>query len=441
MAEEILIKYTLNQDMLARTHDQCILVRLDLEPGPQLQLQADIACDICLLLDCSGSMDEPFADNVKDMTKRQGVIQAAKAILPNLGPQDTVSIIFYASQAYHIATALPASQRAEIERHIESLNKYNGGTNFEAALKMAQQVIQSCRNATKRLLFLTDGNANEGKPERVEALVSELTQQGVVLDGIGVGKDFNFAYMRGLSGPSNGFTELLASPDRANSLFQNLLVNTQRTIAQHVFLNIVFPTYVRDLEVYQQLPEMRYYALKPGHDGISRLELNIQTLRRDRRNIYLLKANLDAPAQDNNQLLAEVRLDYDIPSLNLKAQRAACNIFVNYTDQNTHPMRDTSVDDLYYEAELTKLYAQFIEVKDQDWKKAVALLQEMIQRANSLRDNERIALYQQALVKLQTDKKLSNDDLNRIGQSSSTTTQQGIADLAPPTAKPPRPDY
>ena len=435
MAEEILIKYTLNQNMLARTPNQRILVRLDIEPGPALQQQTDAACDICLVLDCSGSMDEPFADAVKGMTKRQGAMQAAKAILPNLGSQDTVSIIFYASQAYHIATALPASKHADIEKHIDSLSKYNGGTNFEAALKMTQHVLQSCHNATKRVLFLTDGNANEGNPQRVEALVNELTQQGVVLDGMGIGKDFNFAYMRGLSGPSNGFTELLDSPDRANSLFQNLLINTQRTAAHHVFLNLMFPAGVRDLEVYQQLPEMRYYALKPGQDGVSRLELNIQTLRRDRRNIYMLKANLDAPVQDNNQLLAEVRLDFDIPSLNLKAQREACSIFVNYTDQSTHPMRDTSVEDLYYEAELTKLYAQFIEVKDQDWQKAVVLLQEMIKRAITLGDNERIQLYQQALATLQKDKKLSNDDLNRMGQSSSRSTQQGNADITPQATK------
>ncbi len=434
MAEEILIKCTLNQDMLSRAPNQRVLVRLDIEPGPALQLQEDVACDICLVLDCSSSMDEPFSDTVSHITKRQGAMLAAKAVLPSLGPQDTISIVFYASQAYHIATALPASKRAEIENHIDSLSRFNGGTNFEAALTMTQQVLNSCQNLTKRVLFLTDGNANEGSAIKVESQINELTKQGVVMDCMGIGKDFNFTYMRSLSTSSNGFTELLDSPDRASNIFQNLLINTQRTVAQHVFLNLMIPAGVRDLEFYQHLPEMRYYAIKPGQDGVSRLELNIQTLRRDRRNIYILKANLDAPAQDNNQLLAEVRLDFDIPSLKLKAQRVASNVFVNYTDQNTHPLRDTSVDDLYYEAELTKLYAQFIEIKEQDWQKAVSLLQEMIARAHMLDDKERISLYQRALQILQKDKKLSNDDLNRMGQSSSCSTQQGQADITLPAA-------
>ena len=83
----------------------------------------------------------------------------------------------------------------------------------------------------------------------------------------------------------------------------------------------------------------------------------------------------------------------------------------------------------------TKLYAQFIEAKDQDWQKAVVLLQEMIKRAITLGDNERTQLYQQALATLQKDKKLSNDDLNRMGQSSSRSTQQGNADITPQAAK------
>ena len=435
MAEEILLNYSLDQDMLQRVPDQRILARLDIEPGPDLQQQADIACDIVLVLDCSGSMDGAFNNNIKDITKRQGVIQATKNILPNLGPQDTVSIIFYASQAYHIATALPANQPDVIERHIESLTDYSGGTNFEAALKMTQQVIKSCPNVTKRVLFLTDGNANYGKPESINQMVSELAQQGVTIDSMGVGKDFNFSYMRNLSKPSNGFSELLDAPDNANALFESLLVNTQRTVANNVFLSIMFPAGIRDIELYQQVPEMRYYTAKLGQDGISRIELNIQTLRRDKRNIYILKANIDAPTQDNNQKMAEIRLDFDIPSLNLTRQREACNIFVNFTDQKTHPMRDTSVDNLYYEAELTKLYSQFVEIKDQDWQKAVALLQEMIQRVNTLGDNERLTFYQQALTKLQKDKQLSNDDLNRIGQSSSRSTQQQLADIIPPSAQ------
>ncbi|WP_341325709.1 VWA domain-containing protein [Methylotuvimicrobium sp. KM2] len=435
MAEEILINYSLNKDMLAKHNDQCVLIRLDIEPGPDLQSQADMACDICLVLDASSSMDEPFSDRIPNMTKRQGVMQAAKAILPQLSPQDKVSIIFYDSRAHHIATGLSADQRNRIEQHIDALSLHRGGTNFESALRMVKQILPNWLNNNKRVLFLTDGNANAGNPANVATLIDELTGQGVVLDCLGVGKDFNFTYMRRLSGPSNGFTELLETPEKAQNLFQNLLLNTQRTIAQRVFLNLIFPPEIRDIEVYQQFPEMRYFEPKPGHDQYSRLELNIGTLRRDRRNIYLLKTNLDAPSQGNNRQIVDARLDYDIPALNLAAQRTASTVFVNFTDQAQPPERDTSIDDLYYEAELTKLFGRFVDVKDTDWRQGAALLQEMIQRANALGDTERLTLYQQALAKLQQDKQLSNDDLNRIGQSSSHSTQQLNADLTPPSSQ------
>jgi len=424
MAEEIQLNVVLNQDLLPKgQRDVAIIARLDIAATDAYRHQhPSVPADICLLLDSSASMDEPFAPGDAH-TKREGVIQSAKQMLPHLGAGDTVSIIFYDSQAHLIAAQVPGQRAGEIEQHLDTLHKYNGMTNFEAGLKMAQAVMAQGRNASRRIFFLTDGNATEGSQTNTQTLIGQLALGGVTVDCLGVGADFNFAAMRQLSAPSNGTTEQLESRDRAGRHFEQILVSAQRTIASNVFLTIVFAKGLRDLEVYQAAPETRFYPnCQPSSGGRFTLEIPVQSLRQDRRNIYLCKANLDLPSDANQCPFAEVRLDYDLPPARLKAQRAALTIGVNCLDQAAYPLVDTSVDDMFAEAELAKFYEQFIAIQSQDWGRAATILDEMIRRAHVLNDQARLAHYRTLHAKLQKDHHLSNDDLNRFGSDSTTST-------------------
>ncbi len=424
MAEEILLNVALNQDLLPKgQQDVAIVARLDIEAAPEYRQQhTTVAADICLLLDASGSMDQSFAPG-ESYTKRQGVIQAAKQILPHLGPQDTISIVFYDSQAHLIAERLSSQRPTEIEHALEQLHKYNGATNFEAGLKVAEHLFQHGQAGGRRIFFLTDGNPTQGSTANTRTLIHRLAKAGVSVDCLGVGEDFNFAYMRELSAPSNGSTERLNNRDHAGRLFEQLLVSAQRTIAENVFLYFQFAKGLRDLEIYQTAPETRYFnqQLQSGSGGRYTLEIPVQTLRQDRRNIYLCKANLDLPSDATQHPLAQVRLDYDLPPAGLKNQRAQLNIAVNCADQAT-PLRDTSVDDMFAEAELAKFYEQFVAVQNQDWRQAVTILDEMIRRAHVLDDQDRLQHYQALRGKLQQSLCLSDDDLNRVGASSTKST-------------------
>lgn len=423
MAEEIRLNIALNQDLLLKGQANVpVIARLDLEPAEAFRQQhAQVPTDICLLLDSSGSMDEPFAKG-NTLTKRDGVIAAAQQILPHLGVRDTVSIVFYDSQAHLIAERLPSQRASEIASLLETLRKYNGATNFEAGLKMAQTVLRNGTASSRRIFFLTDGNPTNSNPANTLKLVESLSQAGVTIDCMGVGADFNFGYMRQLSALSNGRTERLDTRDRAGSLFEQLLVSAQRTIATNVFLNLQFAKGLRDLEVYQTAPETRYFSrLQTGSGGRASLEIPVRTLRQDKRNIYLLKANLDVPANTNQHPFAEVRLDYDLPPAGLTGQRAALSIAVSCRDQG-QPQRDTSIDDMFAEAELDKFYEQFIAIQRQDWQQAVAILDEMTRRAHIIDDQDRLRHYRTLRDKLQQQHGLSDDDLNRLGASSTKST-------------------
>ncbi len=424
MAEEILLQTRLNKDRLnLAKNDHEVAARLDIEPSPAYRNRYNFtACDLCLVLDGSGSMNEPFSAG-SSVTKREGAITAARAVVAQLQPEDTLSLVAYDSSAYSLAEGLKAADQNRILGHIDELRRFTGGTNFERALDMARTTLKKQRNLSKRIIFLTDGNDNMSDAPKVLQLISDLSAQNVVIDCLGMGADFNFHFMRGMSSPSNGRTFLLSNPDEAAMRFEELLVSGQKVIASRVFLTVLFPAGLRNIEAYQWLPEMRYYGkLKPASDGATRLEINVQTLRQDRRNVFFFKFNIDPEPGRTTRAAAQIRLDYDLPHEKKTNLQDNLNLFVNFSDDPNALEWDSSVDTGFQEVELCKLYEQLESVRKTDWKHAMEIIQIMILRADSIGDHARRSEYEGYKQKLQKDHHLSDADMNRVGSSSSQST-------------------
>ncbi len=425
MAEEIVLRYGLNHDHLYKGNDDCrIVCRLDIEPSKAYRAEhKSVHCDLCLVLDASGSMDEPFSGETT-VTKRQATMAAAKEVVSHLDAEDTLSLVFYDSRAYRIANLVPGALKDEIRNKIDSLENFSGATDFEAALKTAQGVMADGKNASKRIVFLTDGQASSGDEKSVERIVGELSRDGVVVDCLGVGNDFDFHYMRKLSAASNGRTFLLESPKEADARFEELLESAQKVVASNVFLTILFPPGLRDAEIYQWHPEMRYYGITaPDPSGKIRTEINVQTIRQDRRNIFFLKARMDPPENDFIGLFANAKLDFDLPPAGLCKQQENLNVYVNFSDDAKATEYDTSIDDGFQEVELAKLDEKFQEQRRGDWVRALSILEEMIRRARNLEDQYRLDEYNRYKERLKKEHKLSDDDFNRVGSISARSTR------------------
>jgi hypothetical protein len=424
MAEEILLQTRLNKDRLnLAKNDHEVAARLDIEPSPTYRNRYNFtACDLCMVLDGSGSMDEPFSAG-SSVTKREGVIAAARAVVAQLQPDDTLSLVAYDSSAHLLAEGLKATEQNRIFGYIDDLRQFTGGTNFEKALDMAGSTLKKRQNPSKRIIFLTDGNDTMSDAQKVIRLITDLSSQNVVIDCLGMGADFNFHFMRGMSSPSNGRTFLLSNPDEAAMRFEELLVSGQKVIANKVFLTVLFDADLRNIEAYQWLPEMRYYGnLKPASDGTTRLEVNVQTLRQDRRNVFFFKFNIDPEPGRRSRSAARIRLDYDLPHEKKANQQDNLNLFINFSDDPDAMEWDSSVDAGFQEVELCKLYEQLESVRKTDWKHALEIIQIMIRRADSIGDQARRSEYEGYKQKLQKDHQLSDADMTRVGSTSSQST-------------------
>ena len=155
----------------------------------QIGLQAQTAArdempghNLVFLIDTSGSMDG--ADRL-DLVKRAFLL-----LLDDLGPQDTVSIVAYASQDRVVIEGVPASEKTRIMEAINDLRAY-GATNGSAGIVRAYEIAEKyfVEGGVNRILLATGGDLNVGVTSEGELvrMVEEKRKTGVSLTCMGFG--------------------------------------------------------------------------------------------------------------------------------------------------------------------------------------------------------------------------------------------------------------
>ena len=138
--------------------------------------------NLVFLIDTSGSMEG--ADRL-DLVKR-----AFLMLLDDLRPEDTVSIVTYASQDRVVIEGVPASEKTRIMEAINELQAH-GSTNGSAGIIRAYEIAQKyfTEGGVNRILLATDGDLNVGVTSEGELvkLVEEKRKSGIGLTCMGFG--------------------------------------------------------------------------------------------------------------------------------------------------------------------------------------------------------------------------------------------------------------
>ncbi len=140
------------------------------------------AYNLVFLIDTSGSMD---GEDRLDLVKR-----AFLMLLDELGPQDTVSIVAYASQDRVVMEGVPASEKTRIMEAITELEAH-GATNGTAGILRAYETAEKYfrEDGINRILLATDGDLNVGVTSEGELarLAEEKRRTGISLTCMGFG--------------------------------------------------------------------------------------------------------------------------------------------------------------------------------------------------------------------------------------------------------------
>jgi Ca-activated chloride channel family protein len=138
--------------------------------------------NLVFLIDTSGSM---YGSDRLDLVKRAFLL-----LLDELDPEDTVSIVAYASQDRVVLEGAPAAEKTRIMEAISELEA-GGSTNGSAGITRAYEIAAKYyrEGGVNRILLATDGDLNVGVTSEgdLARLAAEQKQNGISLTCLGFG--------------------------------------------------------------------------------------------------------------------------------------------------------------------------------------------------------------------------------------------------------------
>ena len=202
--------------------------------APQAAAQGS---NLVFLVDVSGSMN---SENKLELAKR-----GLKLLLDQLGGEDTISIVTYASgEKILIEGASAVKDREELIAVIDSLEA-SGSTNGERGLAQAYEVAGRCfrQGGNNRVILCSDGDLNVGitSESDLSDFVSRQREKGIYLSVLGFGEgNYKDTKMETLADDGNGNYYYIDSILEARKVLCEELTATLFTVADDVKLQIEF---------------------------------------------------------------------------------------------------------------------------------------------------------------------------------------------------------
>jgi Ca-activated chloride channel family protein len=192
--------------------------------------------NLVLLLDVSGSMDEP--------DKLPLAQRSMALLLDTLKPTDTVAIVVYAGAAGEVLPPTPVKNKETILHALESLRP-GGSTAGAEGIRLAYQLAE--RNFRKegvnRILLATDGDFNVGITDRNElkGFVEREREKGVYLSVLGFGEgNYRDEMAQTLAQNGNGVAAYIDTLNEAKKVLVQESSASLFTIAKDVKLQVEF---------------------------------------------------------------------------------------------------------------------------------------------------------------------------------------------------------
>lgn len=192
--------------------------------------------NLVFLLDVSGSMDAP---DKLDLVKRAFLMLAE-----NLRPEDTISIVTYASDDRVVLDGVSGDNKTRIMSAIENLwagGSTAGSKGIETAYELAGKHF--IKGGNNRVILATDGDLNVGVTSEgdLTRLIQEKKKSGVYLSVLGFGTgNLKDNKMEALADHGNGQYAYVDSLTEAKKVLVEEMGGTLFTVAKDVKLQVEF---------------------------------------------------------------------------------------------------------------------------------------------------------------------------------------------------------
>ena len=247
------IRLEQNRRHIEANRESTVFVEVEISPDQSTQI-AQKNHHICLVIDCSGSMED-------DMKIEQAKNAAIK-LVRGLPSTDTVSIVAFDDDVHVILDPKPASERQYIENMIHSITT-GYATAMHAGISKGFDLVQqshtlSSSNTINRLVVITDGLANvePKEPEDFIELAKEIRKSGTTTSTMGIGDDYGEQLLKSVSEFGGGSWDHIVNASDLSKVVNDQATQMQQTVVTNPQLRITLMDTAELLEANASKPKV-----------------------------------------------------------------------------------------------------------------------------------------------------------------------------------------
>ena len=248
------IRLEQSRPFVEANRESTVFVEVEISPDQSTQI-AQKNHHICLVIDCSGSMNE-------DMKIEQAKNAAIK-LVRGLPSTDTVSIVAFDDDVHVILDPKPASERQYIENMIHSITT-GYATAMHAGISKGFDLVQqshtlSSSNTINRLVVITDGLPNVPLGISDEDFIEqakEIRKSGITISTMGIGDDYGEQLLKSISEFGGGSWDHIGNANDLSEVVNDQATQMQQTIVTNPQLRITLMDTAELLEANASKPKV-----------------------------------------------------------------------------------------------------------------------------------------------------------------------------------------
>jgi Ca-activated chloride channel family protein len=266
--------------------------------------------EVCLVLDRSTSMNGPRLDFIK---------ANAINLLKQLRPDDIVSVVTFSDRAEVIIPPTKVSTLGRSEGRINALQAY-GATEIFQGLETGLSLLRSDSTNTsiRQCILLTDGHTY-GDEQACFNLAKKASEDGITLNALGIGHEWNDAFLDQLTSISGGNAMYVSSPKDLAHYLEEKLGSLNRIYGRNAMFEFESDPGVDLKYAFRITPELAPLPLVSP--------INLGNIHYGRSLSVLFEFMVNSNSSQNDEVnIARGKVKVEIPSLNSLQNRLFVDI-------------------------------------------------------------------------------------------------------------------
>lgn len=293
---------------------QVVYLLAEITPGRPATEPREVPLNLALIIDRSTSMRGARLDQVK---------AAAHHIIDHLNQDDVLSIVSFSDRAEIVvkSTSIGQSENMTLKALVSTMQS-NGGTEIFKGLRLGFREIKKylSRKYVNHMVLLTDGQTY-GDEDACFALAEQATQQGVAISGLGIGQDWNDAFLDKLTSRTGGTSAYIESPKVVRTFLEEHVRNLSHAYAERVRFSIAPDIDVNLESAFKITPSPMPLPLDVQPVPLGALEQN-------RPISALLQLQLPPLKQTGIRPIARIDVTGDIMAVNMENYKAVSDVSI-----------------------------------------------------------------------------------------------------------------